>query len=302
MSNSGGVNTTKTGLVVGIIVAVFFAVVFIGFGLLETAKYQRQADDSRSNYSEYTSDKKSETCIGPSRLEKMQCLYEADDKQREYDATQQDLVAQKTSALWAYIMGAAAVIGMGLSVIGVFLVWTTFRETKRSADLANSSLEYTKIITQRQIEAFVYIGSATYYDKLIEDAFDHREFGVVAFTLQNFGKTIAYDVSVTIDVLAPDFEGGGGKPVLAEEKFGSEFYPAGRSREYRVEFPWRDDLKSQIIRHFDHLEIEFSITYNLDSEESELHACHEGRMLAALSKDSDRADFVPPYKGWHTND
>lgn len=140
MSGSGGVNTTKIGLIAGIIIAVILAAAFIGWGLLETAKYQRQADNNSHNYSEYTRNKIANTCVGLPHLEKTKCSYEATDKQREYRTNQRDLVAQKTSALWAYIMGAAAVIGMGLSVIGVFLVWTTFQEAHRQANIAEMAL------------------------------------------------------------------------------------------------------------------------------------------------------------------
>ena len=54
------------------------------------------------------------------------------DKQREYE----DLVSQRKSALWAMIMGVAALAGMALSVVGVVLVWTTFNETRRANEIA----------------------------------------------------------------------------------------------------------------------------------------------------------------------
>lgn len=57
------------------------------------------------------------------------------DNRRDYA----DLVAQRSSALWAKIMGIAALIGMGLSLVGVALVWTTFRETRKANDIASEA-------------------------------------------------------------------------------------------------------------------------------------------------------------------
>lgn len=245
--------------------------------------------------------------VAPSRDQG--CKPGRDDRKSDLCAQWKAADAASNAAQWAWWQLVAGVVGLLLGFItmaaAIAAAWFAKGardETKRGADLANSSLEYTKVVTQRQIEAFVYIGSATYHDKPVEGIYDDKERGIVSFTLQNFGKTMAYDVSVTIDVLGPEFKANDGKLVLAEEKFGGEFYPAGRIREYRIEFPWPDDLKRNITRNFEHVEIEFVITYKLDSEETELFASHEGSMLACLNEDSDRADFVPPYKGWHTND
>jgi hypothetical protein len=283
------------------------AVILIGslFTYAATIPYAQSLKQEAANKARIESDNAEYAikwvCSSP--LAEKDCVAKTRQTENENARNAEDLGAQKLSAWWAQVMAVAALIGMALSAVGVWLVYTTFRETKRSADLANSSLEYTKIVTQRQIEAFVYIGSATYHDKPSEQFFHDQEFGIVTFTVQNFGKTMAYDVSLTMDVLAPDFKGDPGKIVVAEEKFGGEFYPAGRIREYRIEFQWRDDLRRKIIANYgEDIEIQFVIAYKPDSQESETFTSHEGRMVAYLSKDSDRADFVPPYKGWHTSD
>lgn len=132
---------TKAGLIAGLIVALLFCVVWIGYGLSESAKYERHAYNQNREYAEYTGDKVAQTCVGISAVEKVKCLDEAFEKQREHEANQQDLVAQRQSALWAFIMGAAAVIGMGLSVIGVVLVWTTFEATRKANKIAMDTFE-----------------------------------------------------------------------------------------------------------------------------------------------------------------
>lgn len=133
---------SQVGLIAGaIIVAVLLAAALIGWGLSESAEYQRQADNHAAEYAAYTYDKVRKSCPSPITGDQYKCLAEARHEQRDYERNEQDLVAQRQSALWAYIMGAAAVIGVGLSIIGVFLVWTTFQETKRSADAAHSVLQ-----------------------------------------------------------------------------------------------------------------------------------------------------------------
>jgi hypothetical protein len=129
----------KTRLITGIVIATLVAATFISFGLLKSAQYEWQADANSGHYSEYTRKKIAETCVAVSALEKAKCVYEARDKKREYRYNQRDLVAQKRSALWAYIMAVAAVVGMALSALGVWLVKTTFDETRTANEIARKS-------------------------------------------------------------------------------------------------------------------------------------------------------------------
>lgn len=132
---------TKTGLIAGIIVAILFAVAFIGWGLWKTAEYEREASNQTREYAAYTNDKIRKSCLSLPPVYQKDCATEARHEQRGNERNEHDLVAQRKSALWAYIMGAAAVIGMGLSVIGVFLVWTTFDATRKANAIAHDALD-----------------------------------------------------------------------------------------------------------------------------------------------------------------
>ena len=183
MSDSGGVNVSKAGLKGGMIAAIIFCSLCIGYGLLETAKYERQANDKSREYAKYTRDKVAEACVGIPRLEKVKCLNEAIDAQREYETNQQDLATQKTSALWACIMGAAAVFGMALSAVGVWLVKITFDETRKANEIARD-------IGGQQVRAYVHIGNSVV--KLWGNVL------LVEIILQNTGQSPAYAVRVKI--------------------------------------------------------------------------------------------------------
>ncbi|MGF7171522.1 hypothetical protein FHS91_003222 [Sphingobium xanthum] len=81
-------------------------------------------------------------------------MNDASHERRANERDEQDLVAQKRSALWAYIMGAAAVIGMCLSVVGVYLVYTTFQATREANKIGQDALmaEHRPRIVIRRVD------------------------------------------------------------------------------------------------------------------------------------------------------
>lgn len=140
MFRSSWSNVTKTGLAIGAPVALGSAALLAWSHSVST-EYERQADYHAHQYATYAAGKIAESCNILASVEKGQCLAEASAKAREYERDEQDLVAQKQSAFWAYVMAIAAVVGVALSVIGVLLVWTTFRETKRANAIAREAME-----------------------------------------------------------------------------------------------------------------------------------------------------------------
>lgn len=141
----------KAGLVGGLLAAFVFCLGVIGLAHLQAVQYERDANDRANEYAEYTLQKVSEACVGISGRERVICLNEAFEAQREYENTQQDLTAQQKAALWAFVMGAAAVVGMALSAVGVWLVKRTFDETRKSADAAQKTLNATVAIERGRL-------------------------------------------------------------------------------------------------------------------------------------------------------
>jgi hypothetical protein len=115
------------------------------YGITKQFGYEQAADDHAQEYARYAHEKAEQPCRVLPSLQKSDCLAnakreqaeQARDKRREYD----DLVAQQKSALWTNIMGLAAITGMILSVMGVWLVYATFRETRRTANEAARSAD-----------------------------------------------------------------------------------------------------------------------------------------------------------------
>lgn len=52
----------------------------------------------------------------------------------------EDLKAQRQMALWTRLMGAAAIVGIAISVVGIGLVYTTFAETRKANEIARAAL------------------------------------------------------------------------------------------------------------------------------------------------------------------
>jgi hypothetical protein len=92
----------------------------------------KQSDDARTAAQRYIG----ERCLRlpPSQAE--QCTYEAHNTAAQQAHEQRDLAAQRQSALWTKWMGLAAIVGVLASLVGVALVWFTFRETRKGTRVA----------------------------------------------------------------------------------------------------------------------------------------------------------------------
>ena len=118
---------------------------------------------------------------------KIKCIYEARQTQRENEREEQDLAAQKVTAWWTKIMGIAALIGMALSAVGVFLVWTTFNETRKANSIAKETLF-------RQLRAYVTV-------EALESA---NMTGSVSITLHNSGATPTKGIKIIYNRMQVD--------------------------------------------------------------------------------------------------
>lgn len=191
MSRGDWLKHSKIRLIAGLVSAVAFSLLILGYGLLQSSKYEWQADSHTREYSGYTSKKVAESCVGVPQVERIKCLYDAMDAEAEYKYNQADLVAQRQSALWAYIMALAAIIGMLLSAVGVFLVWTTFRETRRTADQALEANRIAQDGQQRQLRAYLTF-------KSVVVSFDENDWKLQIEWI-NAGQTPAYHVHTYAD-------------------------------------------------------------------------------------------------------
>ncbi len=132
---------------VGLVVALSLAGLSLGagvfFGLSQQTAYEQEARHRSAEYAKYARNKVADACVSVVSANQAVCKRQAETEyhlqKHDNDRNEYDLVAQRKSALWTAIMGIAALIGMGLSSVGVWLVWTTFRETRRTAEIADAN-------------------------------------------------------------------------------------------------------------------------------------------------------------------
>src|SRR4051794_19223285 len=110
--------------------ALAVAAALIGWGALQQAHYERQAEHQAAENARHADYDVRYRCVPLPPLAERNCTIDRRREQRGYERDEQDLYAQKTAAFWTFLMGSAAIVGMILSAVGVFLVFFTFGETR----------------------------------------------------------------------------------------------------------------------------------------------------------------------------
>jgi hypothetical protein len=138
MSGSGWSKFIK----IGGLTALFLFVIWATYSDLSSVSdsYEHSAADASTHYAENAEKLIGYACRPLTAAEKQKCIDQAEQFARENQRIEQDLAAQKVTAWWTKIMGIAALIGMGLSAVGVWLVKTTFDETRKSNAIAQRAL------------------------------------------------------------------------------------------------------------------------------------------------------------------
>lgn len=130
------------GFTLGVIAACIVGY-FVLWGPAE--RLQQQVNLSASNYSIDYEDGAyiSPDCTPVMLAEKVQsnCIDSENEAAREARRSQRNLAAQQTTALWTQAMGKAAIIGTGVGIVGLFLIFVTFWETRKAANFAAKQLD-----------------------------------------------------------------------------------------------------------------------------------------------------------------
>lgn len=103
-------------------------------------QYQRQTDHKAKEYRDRAHQRAESRCRHVPAEAIRQCVYEEYNAAEQGEHDQTDLQAQLVTSAWTRAMGIAAIIGMSVGIVGVGLVFITFRETKRAADIARDAM------------------------------------------------------------------------------------------------------------------------------------------------------------------
>lgn len=139
MFRGNRLNLAAVGLVFAALITIIFCLGLVNWAKSTATEYERQSAYRIADYSENIYRKQRNSCVRLVPKVKQQCEWELDEAKRTYEHDQEDLVAQKSAAFWGYVMGVSAVFGMGLSIIGVCLIWTTFRETRKANQISRDA-------------------------------------------------------------------------------------------------------------------------------------------------------------------
>ncbi len=199
------------------------------FGLFYQVRYAQQAEHGAADYARHAAREAYKPCRHIARTEFAECAANA---KREYELNRNDnrrdyadLVAQQRAALWAAVMGIAALIGMALSAVGVWLVYTTFREAKRSANAALEAVKETRASNAIAREAMTAENRAWIKIEVVEHhdwhAFPDTYHFSVTVKLTNIGKSFARRVKIEAALFLTEGEFGGCGPQV--ENFSKDF-------------------------------------------------------------------------------
>jgi hypothetical protein len=184
MSGSGWSKFIK----IGGLTALFLFVIWATYSDLSSVSdsYEHSAADASTHYAENAEKLIGYACRPLTAAEKQKCIDQAEQFARENQRIEQDLAAQKVTAWWTKIMGIAALIGMGLSAVGVWLVKTTFDETRKSNAIAQRAL----LIENRPWLVVKSINTAS-VDVVSTRTADNVEIGICVrfeYVFENIGK------------------------------------------------------------------------------------------------------------------
>lgn len=140
MSDGVGSGKSKTGLIGAIIGAVIVGLMVLGYGLCQHSIHYQDAARDAAYYASDAQDQIRRECLPLPAAAERQCAREANNAARQNQREEYDLYAQQAVALWTAIMGGMAIVGIGLSSVGVYLIWQTWGETQKGASAAASTL------------------------------------------------------------------------------------------------------------------------------------------------------------------
>jgi hypothetical protein len=120
---------------VGFVLGIGLVVILTDLTAVDRA-YVENAAKRADDYRRAADDEFSQRCIWLLPLQAEECRYNANNAAAEQAHEEHDLAAQRQTAWWTKWMGLAAIVGVIASLVGVGLVWFTFRETRAATRVA----------------------------------------------------------------------------------------------------------------------------------------------------------------------
>lgn len=126
----------RGGLILCGFAAALFSIIVLVPAALKHSDISREAAAHSADYSEHSHENVTPECVQPTVQAATKCAIEIHNANRANERAEYDVASQKIMAVWTAVMGSVAVLGVGLSAVGVYLIWTTFKATQRAANIS----------------------------------------------------------------------------------------------------------------------------------------------------------------------
>lgn len=165
-----------------VIVLSVLAVFYVGWDYIALKTAQRVLERYDREADAYHSDSEIEKlCGNRPDAERIQCAIDEADARDKWDNDRRDLHAQESMEFWAKWMLYTALAGTIVGAAGLVLLWRTWVETKRTADVARE-------VGEAQVRAYLNIGKIEYWFE--PDTQTHN----LTISIINSGQSPALDV------------------------------------------------------------------------------------------------------------
>ncbi len=152
--------------------------------------YEQSAAEKARDYTSRANVNRERRCLRLRSQAKQDCIREESEAARQGQHDEYDLQAQLVTSAWTRAMGIAAIIGMTFGIIGVGLVFITFRETRRAAD---ASAKTYSAFTQLERARVIARTSNVYWNP--------PHIMAVKITLSNVGRSTATILTAHCDYM-----------------------------------------------------------------------------------------------------
>jgi hypothetical protein len=183
-----------------IIAGVFGLAIFCGiaWGVYSTGYIRgEQAEKYQSNTNKYSRQAEKYigiTCAGLNGIPQVKCIRDVIESTNQHKRAEGDLVAQKSMALWAFLMLVVTVAMALITFAGVYYVWRTLLATQKMAS-------DTREIGNAQTRAYLGVDEAQ-TTCLLNPAYPGKLYFVITHT--NFGNTPAFNAEVETVLIDDD--------------------------------------------------------------------------------------------------
>ena len=127
----------------------------------EQAEIRVRGEQSANQHIEYAQDRIRQTCLDRDLAALSECIAKEIVSAQDHSRAERDLYAQQAMALWAKIMAVVTFLGLGLTSLGIYLVWGTLDQTKAATKAAVEAVNVTREIGQRQVRAYLWVAGIT---------------------------------------------------------------------------------------------------------------------------------------------